>query len=67
MPLTKEQTNAALEQVGKKLLLSLLKRISWDTCEIHRGGIFCEGLIFDAVEQAAKELKDLGVGWEEYT
>ena len=60
-----------VRDIGERLLRRVLLQVSSETCRIHRG-LLSEATkptsLFDEdVEAAARAMKALGEGWEEYS
>lgn len=55
------------EKIALSLLYRVLKRVSWEDCKIHEGGIVLPNKFDDDVEHAARQMKSIGEEWEEWT
>jgi hypothetical protein len=51
-----------VRDIGERLLRLVLLQVRWDTCKVSSAGFFDE-----EIEEAARSMKELGEGWEEWT
>lgn len=58
-----EEQHEKFEEIAVRLLWRLLKEVHWGDCKVSRQ----LNSIDSAVEEAAARVKNLGLGWEEWT